>query len=26
LYGLSYVLAFLILGWILYRQKIFIKV
>ena len=26
LYGLSYVVAFLILGWILYRQKIFLKV
>ncbi|HXZ81593.1 MAG TPA: DUF5009 domain-containing protein [Terriglobales bacterium] len=26
LYGLTYVLTFLILGWILYRQKIFIRV
>jgi len=26
LYGLSYVIAFLILGWILYRWKIFVKV
>jgi predicted acyltransferase len=26
LYGLTYVVAFLILGWILYRRKIFLKV
>jgi len=26
LYGLTYVVAFLILGWILYRQRIFLKV
>jgi predicted acyltransferase len=26
LYGFTYVVAFLILGWILYRRKIFLKV